>query len=142
MKKKKNIAAIDCVDLVTFSDPKVELIGKANDTERSTTYKTHIAFNWTLPNININNFGAEGHCLKNAADGNVCSRDSGGDTGLLYKVSVLGYGASYDQWFFDGCDRVCTGRYPESEQADFVSAVTGVSCNCCLLFFYDDLNQW
>ena len=68
----------------------------------------------------------------------ICSRDSGGDTGLLYKVSVLGHGASYDQWFFDGCDRVCTGRYPESEQADFVSAVTGVSCNCCLLFFYDD----
>lgn len=73
LEHSKNIAAIDCVDLVTFSDPKVELIGKANDTERSTTYKTHIAFNWTLPNININNFGAEGHCLKNAADGNVCT---------------------------------------------------------------------
>lgn len=73
LEHSKNIAAIDCIDLVTFSDPKVELIGKANDVERSTTYKTHIAFNWTLPSININNFGAEGYCLKNAADGNVCT---------------------------------------------------------------------
>lgn len=73
LEHSKNIAAIDCVDLVTFSDPKVELIGKVNDVERATTYKSHIAFSWTLPNININNFGTEGYCLKNAADGNVCT---------------------------------------------------------------------
>ncbi len=73
LEHSKNIAAIDCIDLVTFSDPKVELIGKANDVERATTYKSHVVFNWKLPNININNFGAEGYCLKNAADGNVCT---------------------------------------------------------------------
>ena len=68
----------------------------------------------------------------------LCGGNSRGDSGVLYLVSVLGYGASYDKWIPHGGDWFCACRYFEQEPENAVSAVSGVSGGGGVLFFYDN----